>query len=521
MLRRGQEERGWRDRRWDAAFLAWIVVLATPALVVDVPPLSDFPDHLARVHVLVRGATWFAPAWDLLPNLAVDLAGRALAPLLGLERFGRWMVIAAVAVWCLGCRSVGRAIVGRDSVRALVAGALVWSEPLLLGYVGFTLGAGLALLAIGAVTRGLAGAGTRAWVAAGALGLATAVAHAAAAVILVASVAGLVVADVGKRRGWSREASLAAAALAPALGYVAQWWVRRASDDGVSFATPGMIARGLLSPVTGLDHLLDLASLGLLALLALAAAWRARPLSVRWGPAIVGAACLVLVAVFPADVAGGIEVHGRFALAGWTLALFAVDRREGAPPGPRLDRIGLAALLVLGARTLHLAGELRVIDAEARAMRALLAESLPPRASLAVVWTFPAARMTTADRVRALATLHVPALAVVDRDAHVPMVYALPGVQPLRYLGSLPRAHRFMPGDAGPDPAQLAARFDFVWLCGAPARIERELRRHGARLGEVGRCTLVATGRGDLAVDGWSARDRPQRATSRQQPLTQ
>ena len=32
---------------------------------------------------------------------------------------------------------------------------------------------------------------------------------------------------------------------APALAYVGQWWVRRATDDGVSFATPGMIARAL------------------------------------------------------------------------------------------------------------------------------------------------------------------------------------------------------------------------------------------------------------------------------------
>ena len=174
MVRPGQGARHGRDRRWDLGWLAWIAVLVVPALVVDVPPLSDFPDHLARVHVLTRGATWFAPAWDLLPNLAVDLAGRALAPVLGLERFGRWIVVAAIVVWALGCRAIGRAVAGRDGVRALVATALVWSEPLLLGYVGFTLGAGLALLALAAVVRGLGGAGRGAWIAAGVLGLATA-----------------------------------------------------------------------------------------------------------------------------------------------------------------------------------------------------------------------------------------------------------------------------------------------------------------------------------------------------------
>lgn len=519
MVRPGQGARRGRDRRWDLGWIAWIALLAVPALVVDVAPLSDWPDHLARVHVLTRGATWFVPAWDPLPNLAVDLAGRALAPVLGLERSGRWLVVAAIAVWALGCRSLGRAVVGRDGVRALVAAALVWSEPLLLGYVGFTLGAGLALLALAAVVRGLGGAGRGAWVAAGALGLATAVSHAAAAAILVAAVGGLVAGEVARRRTWSREATLAAAAMGPALLYVGQWWARRASDDGASFATPGMIARALIAPVTGLDTLLDLASLGLLALLGLAAAWRARPLAVRVGPALAACVCLALVALFPADVAGGIEVHGRFALPGWVLAMMAIDRRD-TPTAPRLDAIAAAAVLLLGARTAHLAGELRVIDAEARAIRALLAEHLPPRASLAVVWFFPGERMPTADRVRALATLHVPALAIVDRDAHVPMLYALPGVQPLRYLGTLPRAHRFLPSEAGPDPAQLAARFDFVWLCGGPERIERELRLHGARLGEVGRCALIATRRDDVARIA-PAGEPGQRTTSRQQPLTQ
>jgi hypothetical protein len=218
-------------------------------------------------------------------------------------------------------------------------------------------------------------------------------------------------------------------------------------------------------------------------------------------------------------------VHGRFAATAWVLALFAVERRgsagdaaigaaapashEAAPPRAR----GLRAIAALAAglfalRTVHLAGELCALDGEARAIRSLLARTLPPRASLAVVWFFPSDRMATADRVRALATLHVPALAVVDRDANVPMLYALPGVQPIRYRGGLPRAHRFLPGEPGPDPSELAAAFDFVWLCGAPTALALELRRLARPVGAVGRCVLLATERDDVAVGGPSLLDR-------------
>jgi hypothetical protein len=245
---------------------------------------------------------------------------------------------------------------------------------------------------------------------------------------------------------------------------------------------------------------------------------RARPLALHLGAAAAAAACVVLVVVFPSDVAGAIEVHSRFALPAWVFAMFAVASRAGAvgtpaapsaaplagpSAGPRPARPGLAAFAVLAlfaARTAFLAGELRALDAEARAIRHLLASELPLGARLGTAWFFPDDRLPAADRVRALATLHLPALAVVDREAHVPTLYALPGVQPLRYVGGLPRAHRYAASDRGPSATELAEEFDFVWRCGGPERLGLALRAHGELRGKVGRCELWATGRQGVAI---------------------
>lgn len=499
-------------------FFAFVALLLAPLLVVSVPPLSDLPNHLARVHVLARLARepglhlpWES-AWALLPNLAVDLPGVLLVPWLGVETFGRLFVGAAVLLWCLGCRALGRSLLGRDSVRALIASALVWSEPLLLGYAGFVFGTGLALLAVAAVVRTFSrSSGQRAAATAtlaAVLGLGAAVAHVGAAVIFVASTTALAAAHARRSRGRAL-AGWALAALVPAGLYVLAWWLRAASRDPWSFASPGSIVRSFALPMTGLDAKLDAASLALLALLGAVALVRSRPLAIGPLAAAAALACGALVALFPSDVAGAIEVHGRFALAGWVFAIFAVGPRElgsppASPPAPRLPArstlapVVVAAVTLLALRTVHLAGELRALDLEARSIRALMAAELPRGASLGTAWFSPDDPLPAADRVRALATLHVPALAVVDREAHVPTLYALAGVQPLRYVGGLPRAHRYAARAAGPEAADLA-RFDFVWLCGGPPSLERELRLGGELRGRIGRCALFATRRHEVA----------------------
>ena len=72
--------------------LTWVLVaailatgLSAPFLVTEIPPVLDYPNHLARAYLLAFGPSdpvlshIYVPQWAIIPNLALDLL---LPPLL-------------------------------------------------------------------------------------------------------------------------------------------------------------------------------------------------------------------------------------------------------------------------------------------------------------------------------------------------------------------------------------------------------------------------------------------------------
>ena len=63
---------------WCLTALAVCLALVAPFFAVDVPPVLDYPNHLARLYVLAFGAsdpvlrTMYAPHWQIVPNHAID-----------------------------------------------------------------------------------------------------------------------------------------------------------------------------------------------------------------------------------------------------------------------------------------------------------------------------------------------------------------------------------------------------------------------------------------------------------------
>src|SRR5437016_360208 len=86
---------GGGDRLWWLAAAALVVVLAVPFFLVEVPPVEDYPNHLARIFLLAFGADdpvlsrMYAPEWHLVPNLAIDIVGPPLMHLLPVHVTGR------------------------------------------------------------------------------------------------------------------------------------------------------------------------------------------------------------------------------------------------------------------------------------------------------------------------------------------------------------------------------------------------------------------------------------------------
>jgi hypothetical protein len=139
-----------RDRLWLVALTALCLVLLAPLLVVDVPPLGDYPNHLARAFVLASLpgdtilARFYGPDWSIIPNLALDLIAPPLMHLLPVYLVGRLLIAVAVLLPVLGTVAYNTALGGRWW--SLGVGLVAYNSCLLYGFLNFAIGLGLALL---------------------------------------------------------------------------------------------------------------------------------------------------------------------------------------------------------------------------------------------------------------------------------------------------------------------------------------------------------------------------------------
>ena len=77
-------------------------LLLLPFFFIQIPPLQDYPNHLARIHVLTQihaspaFEEYYQVQWAPLPNLAMDLIVPFLALFAPLETAGRWFCVAVL-----------------------------------------------------------------------------------------------------------------------------------------------------------------------------------------------------------------------------------------------------------------------------------------------------------------------------------------------------------------------------------------------------------------------------------------
>ncbi|MFO1024978.1 MAG: hypothetical protein U1E70_07345 [Acetobacteraceae bacterium] len=140
---------GDRGAWWATLGLLCLALLA-PLLVVDLPPLLDYPNHLGRLFVLARLpddpvlARFYAAQWAIIPNLALDLIGPSLIRVLPVHDAGRLLIGAAVLLPVLGCVAYSATLGGRWW--SLAVGLAAYNRTVLEGFLNFNIGIGLALL---------------------------------------------------------------------------------------------------------------------------------------------------------------------------------------------------------------------------------------------------------------------------------------------------------------------------------------------------------------------------------------
>src|SRR5262245_63298320 len=102
------------NRYWLAAAGLLAIVLVIPFVLVDVPPVLDYPNHLARYFVLAHPddailSRMYDIRWAILPNLGMDVLGAALLRLTDLHVGGRILLAMSLLAPVLGAVMYHRA----------------------------------------------------------------------------------------------------------------------------------------------------------------------------------------------------------------------------------------------------------------------------------------------------------------------------------------------------------------------------------------------------------------------------
>src|SRR5947199_6511955 len=124
--------------------LAWgaIILLAAfsllPTLLVDIPAMADYLNHLARMHLLVDAGTananpYYEISFALYPNLAMDLIVPQLARFMDVERATRFFFLGAQLLIIIGAVTLECTIKGRHEIAGFSALLALPSMPFSYG----------------------------------------------------------------------------------------------------------------------------------------------------------------------------------------------------------------------------------------------------------------------------------------------------------------------------------------------------------------------------------------------------
>jgi len=135
-------------------FAAFTLLISIPIWTHPLPPLSDYVNHLARMHVIAtlsknpQLARFYELDWDVIPNLTMDLIVPVLARFMNVYVAGQVFIVSMFALIISGVLALNRALIGRWSVFPLVALPLVYNYVFLVGLMNYMFGIGVALWAL-------------------------------------------------------------------------------------------------------------------------------------------------------------------------------------------------------------------------------------------------------------------------------------------------------------------------------------------------------------------------------------
>jgi hypothetical protein len=152
--RGGSQALDFSGRQIAALFVLFAVIAAIPVLLHPVPPLSDYINHLSRMHVIasIGGdsdlARFYQVNWQVIPNLMMDMILPVLVRIMSIYAAGQAYMIASFVLILSGTLALNRQLHGRWSVLPLAAFPLLYNYVFLVGTMNYVSGIGLSLWAL-------------------------------------------------------------------------------------------------------------------------------------------------------------------------------------------------------------------------------------------------------------------------------------------------------------------------------------------------------------------------------------
>ena len=133
-----------------------IGVALAPVLLVPIPAMVDYPNHLARMYILAADGTananpHYQVQWALYPNLAMDLVIPQWARLIGVENATRFFLLLGQILIVSGAIALEFAVKGRARLSGFAAVMFLYCLPFTWGFVNFEFALGVALWGIAAM----------------------------------------------------------------------------------------------------------------------------------------------------------------------------------------------------------------------------------------------------------------------------------------------------------------------------------------------------------------------------------
>ncbi len=135
-------------------FAAFTLLMSIPIWTHPLPPLSDYVNHLARMHVIAtldknpNLAEFYEVDWQVIPNLTMDIIVPVLARVMNIYLAGQVYIVAMFALIISGTLALNRTLIGRWSMLPLFAIPLLYNYVFLVGLMNYIFGVGVALWAL-------------------------------------------------------------------------------------------------------------------------------------------------------------------------------------------------------------------------------------------------------------------------------------------------------------------------------------------------------------------------------------